>query len=208
MNALSDWISTHYEFACQAVMGGPSFLVLRKSKSMTTRDHLSRIACAWSTSSDSPTSGPSELGMQGVQLSLQILAGIEAKPSPSKALDYKSNLQIFRPSYGPWTLTHSLCHYSNFLVYSCLLVRIHFVWTPLSIWLYIPQLVSVGMIEKKCFHHAVIISLFLLVFENGDFVFCIWIWKRKQNSVTVNRRQKSRRKGKSHILTSWYYIIV
>ena len=46
MNALSDWISTHYEFACQAVMGGPSFLVLRKSKSMTTRDHLSRIACA------------------------------------------------------------------------------------------------------------------------------------------------------------------
>ena len=32
--------------------------------------------------------GPSELGMQGVQLPLQILTGIEAKPSPSKALDY------------------------------------------------------------------------------------------------------------------------
>ena len=35
------------------------------------------------------------------------------------------------------------------------------------------------MIEKKCFYHAAIINLFLLVFENGDFAFLYMSLKTK-----------------------------
>ena len=46
--------------------------------------------------------GPRNRGWKGQSpLPPQILAGIEAKSSPPKALDYCLHFQIFRPSYGP-----------------------------------------------------------------------------------------------------------